>query len=89
MQPAESFVFGAAGLPIGNWRWSDGVTFQRILDEMNATSKKRNNVEDALIGEHALKNRLVLLTGDRNLARAMTALGAYVHFFEHPSKGER
>ncbi|WP_332608569.1 hypothetical protein [Achromobacter sp. ESBL13] len=88
IQPAESFVFGAKGLGFGRWRWSDGKTFQAILTAMNATKPKANNVEDALIGEHALKNGLVLLTGDRNLAETMKTLGAQVCFVEHPSKGK-
>lgn len=96
IQPAESFVFrgkpedsspGLAGLSFGNWKWSDGVTYLRILEVLNAARPKSNNDADALIGEHALKNNLSLLTGDRNLAAAMKALGAQVRFVEHPSKG--
>lgn len=90
VQPAESFVFsgedsspGLAGLSFGNWKWSDGVTYPRILDAMNAARPKSNNDADALIAEHAIKNNLILLTGDRNLAAAMKALGAQVRFVEH------
>lgn len=96
VQPAESFVFsgkpedsspGLAGLSFGNWKWSDGVTYSRILDALNAARPKPNNDADALIGEHAIKNNLILLTGDFRLAEAMKALGARVQFVEHPSKG--
>ncbi|CAB3843505.1 hypothetical protein LMG26684_01698 [Achromobacter mucicolens] len=87
--PAESFVFGAKGLGFGQWKWSDGVTYERILEALNSANRKANNVEDALIGEHAIKNGLILLTGDKILAETMSSLGAQVRFIEHPSKSER
>lgn len=87
-RPAESLVFGRKGLGFGNWKWSDGKTYEAILDALNAAKPKSNNIEDALIGEQALKNDWVLLTGDRTLAETTKGLGAQVHFVEHPSKAK-
>ncbi len=86
VQPAESFVFGVKGGGFGQGKFSDGRTYSRILNALNAAKKKRNNPQDSLIGEHAYKNGLILLTGDLLLAETMKRLGGKVHFVEHPSK---
>lgn len=65
------------------------MTYERILEALNSANRKADNVEDALIGEHAIKNGLIPLTGDKILAETMRSLGAQVRFVEHPSKSER
>jgi len=55
----------------GNSSWSDGNFYKKILNDLNQIEKKKNNVQDALIGETAIKNGLILITNDKTLAEVV------------------
>ena len=64
--PTESSVFEISRFDLG--KFGDGVAFGAIkleLDSLNGG--KKNNSEDALIAEVAMKNGYVLLTADYDL----------------------
>ena len=71
--PTESSVFEISRFDLG--KFGDGVAFGAIkleLDSLNGG--KKNNSEDALIAEVAMKNGYVLLTADYDLYHV-----AYTH----------
>ncbi len=73
----ETFVLDVSRLD--NAKLGNGVRYNEIktaLDQLN--SMKKNNANDALIGELALANGHVLVTTDRDLAIVMRALGCEV-----------
>lgn len=68
--PTASFILDYT--PLDEGKLSDGELFDSIksdLDELNR--RKDNNLQDALIAETALSNKLVLVTNDQDLIKVM------------------
>lgn len=75
--PTESFVLGIARL--GKAKLSDGIIYDEIRSKLNAlNNNKANNAMDAVIAETAIKNDLILVTEDKNLAQVMSELKGQV-----------
>jgi len=55
----------------GNCCFSDGIFYKKILNDLNQIKKKNNNVQDALIGETAIRYGLMLVTNDKTLAEVV------------------
>lgn len=78
--PTESFVWDVSRWDHG--KWSDGVLFERLKQDLDALNKsKSNNAQDVLIAEVAIVNSFTLLTSDQHLAQVVKDLGGkVVHF---------
>ena len=74
--PTESFIIGYSRL--GGAKLGDGTIYLKILSQLDGLKKKPNNRCDALIGEAALKNHLILVTKDNNLFMVMEKMGCSV-----------
>ena len=61
---------------------SDAITFQSIKDALDAKKRKKNNVNDALIAEVAIKHGITLLTTDKNLRLVTESLGGKVKYWK-------
>jgi predicted nucleic acid-binding protein len=49
-------------------KFGDGITYRALKDALDALNRsKKNNPNDALIGELAIKNGFTLLTADNDL----------------------
>ncbi len=68
--PTESFIIGVSR--IGSAKLSDGNLFNELR---NGNIK---NTNDALIGETAIKNNLILVTNDIKFSRKVIKLGGKV-----------
>ncbi len=68
--PTESFILGTSRL--GEARLGDG----KILEEIR--KENLNHTEDALIGETAIKNNLLLITEDNQLKKKVISLNGKV-----------
>ena len=77
----ESFVFD-----VSRWdhaKWSDGVLFKKLKQELDAMNKfKPNNTQDVLIAEVAIVNGFTLLTSDGDLAEVVKRQGGKVFPFK-------
>lgn len=74
MYPTETMIVGVSR--IGMCKLSNGDLYSKIknrLDKLNR-KKSKNNGMDALIGETAIKNNLVLVTHDMEFYKSMTEL---------------
>jgi rRNA-processing protein FCF1 len=65
--PTNSFILGKSRL--GEARLSDGIIFEKLK---NGNDK---NTGDALIGETAIKEKLILITEDKNLRKKVNLQG--------------
>lgn len=75
----ESGVWGISVW--GSGKWSDGKDINAFL--INLKGNVVSTKSDALIGETALKNNLVLVTNDADLKRAMASMdGAYIDLIQ-------
>ena len=75
--PTETAIVGVSR--IDNSKIGDGVRYKAILDALNSRNgRKKNNVQDALIGEIALANKHILVTADRDLAEVVESMGGSV-----------
>ena len=75
--PIESFVLDVSRLDEA--KLSDGVTYNQLLQRLNELNRsKPNNIQDALIAETALNNKITLVTEDRNLAQVVNEFGGEV-----------
>jgi predicted nucleic acid-binding protein len=60
---------------ISKWneaKWSSDDLAQRILKELNKKKRKKNNTQDALIADTAIKNNCILVTEDGYLYDVVT-----------------
>jgi predicted nucleic acid-binding protein len=48
------------------------------LQRLNNKKEKRNNICDSLIGETAYRNKLILVTNDKNFGEVMREIGCGV-----------
>ena len=76
--PTESAVWGVSKW--GQAKWGSGEDLlSPMRAELDALNKsKKNNIQDVLIAETALKQGFVLVTSDRNLAEVMRKFGGEV-----------
>ena len=75
--PTESLVVGISR--IGLSKVSDGALYSSLRAALDArNSAKRNNAQDALIAEVAVKNGYVLITADADLAHVAQQHGGKV-----------
>lgn len=75
--PTESAVWDISRFDKA--KCGDGCIYAKILDELNAKKKRKNNanIHDALIGEVAIKNQFVLITNDVDLGNIVRSLGGF------------
>src|SRR3989338_8878472 len=72
--PTESFVLGTSRL--GGAKLGDGVSYNKILVFLEKIKPNdRGNIKDALIGETASKQDMILVTDDYGLFYAVTNKG--------------
>lgn len=72
--PTQSFVLDISRLDEA--RLGNGEIYNQILSLLNQRNKRKpNNVQDALIGETALTNGLILVTEDSDLRNVIAGLG--------------
>ena len=72
--PTESFVLGTSRL--GGAKLGDGVSYDKILEFLEKIKPNdRGNIKDALIGETASKQDMILVTDDYGLFYAVTNKG--------------
>lgn len=77
--PTESGIIGVSR--IGEFKFSDGSDYTTLLAALNAKKKSKNNSNDALIAETALKNKLTLISADTGLCEVAGAAGvSVIHF---------
>lgn len=73
--PTESAIWDISRFGQAKWGADDNI-FEGMRRELDALNKgKRNNAEDILIAETALRNGLVLLTADKALQEVMRKYG--------------
>jgi hypothetical protein len=77
--PVESIVADVSRW--GHTKWSDGETYTTVRAALDAVKQRGNNVQDAMIGEVALKDGFTLVTGDKLLADTIEAMGGAVMRF--------
>jgi hypothetical protein len=79
--PTESGV-----LDVSAWvsaKWGEGELLQDILVTLDGLNKrKKNNINDALIAEVAIKHGYCLLTSDKDLAHSAEIFGCKVKLFK-------
>jgi predicted nucleic acid-binding protein len=76
----ESSVVGISR--VGGSKVSDGVGHEELVRALNRKKKSRNNPNDALIAETALRNQLTLISADRTLCEEMLKRGGNVIQFK-------
>ncbi len=78
----ETFLAGIA--EVGHTSVGNGKIYEEILKILNKKKKRKNdaNVNDALLGEVAIKNSFVLITNDKDLKKAVASLGGHVRDLE-------
>jgi predicted nucleic acid-binding protein len=71
-------------------RLSDGEMFRRLKSALDtANDGKRNNIQDALIGETSIANGFTLVTCDKDLSEAVGQQGGLVVYFEYGARRKR
>ena len=68
--PTESALWGKSKW--GECKWAEDNLVEEILKELDKKDKRRNNTEDALIADTAIKNDYVLVTDDGDLYDVVT-----------------
>ena len=81
----ESFAFDIPGSGFDESKWGDGERVAVLKNRLDAMERRPNNWHDAIIAEVALVNGYVLLTSDRNLARASNQHGVGVQYWDQNS----
>lgn len=74
--PTESFVLNVSDLDEANLTDKENNLYSQIKIELDNRKKKRNNAQDALIAEAAVKNALTLVTHDSDLFSVATKFDA-------------
>ena len=80
-RPTESFVWDVSRWDLGKWTEDDNL-YDPIRAELDERLPKKNNIQDALIAETAIKNGYTLVTEDRNLREVAAGFGANCMTFE-------
>ena len=68
--PTESALWGKSNW--GECKWAEDDLVEEILRELNKKKRKKNNPQDALIADTAIKNKYILITEDRPLYEVVT-----------------
>ena len=76
----ESALFDRS--KFGGAKFGDGITIQALTNALDALNRKKNNPNDALIGELAIKNGFTLLTADRDLKTVVESHGGRVLYWK-------
>jgi predicted nucleic acid-binding protein len=77
--PTESAVFGVSRVRLA--KIGDSKLYSNILKELNKKRpENRNNSKDALIGETALRNSIILVTDDNALYDLIEKMGQAIKF---------
>lgn len=77
--PTESTLVGVSRAGLA--KISDSKLYSHILKELNKKKPEdRNNVKDALIGETALRNSIILVTNDSALHDVVEKMGQAMNF---------
>jgi rRNA-processing protein FCF1 len=71
--PTESFVLGVSRL--NQSKLGNGGIYDQIKDELETLRSKKNNIQDSLIAETAMKNGYILVTDDKNLLTVINKIG--------------
>ena len=75
----ESPVRDGGENAVGRWgqgKWgANGNLYADIKSRLDVLKKKKNNVQDALIAETAISNKLCLVTDDNNLCQVAREFG--------------
>lgn len=80
--PTETAIFGYS--TFGECKFSDGITYQQILDRLDSKNKKKhNNMQDVLIAETSMANGCTLITSDRLLHEVVTEFHGKSIWFEY------
>ena len=72
--PTETMVWGVGRWGQGKWG-ANGNLYADIRSRLDDLKKKKNNVQDALIAETAICNKLCLVTDDKNLCQVAREFG--------------
>jgi predicted nucleic acid-binding protein len=76
--PTASAAWDISRFDQARWKAEDNI-FEAMLRDLGYLNKnKRNNTEDILIAETALRNDLVLVSADRDLIEVMVKYGGQV-----------
>lgn len=78
MVRTETGIWGA--FTWGASKWSNGIRMSNIKAKLDAKGRRKDNLNDALIGEVALANGYGLITADRPLYEVMTELNVKTIF---------
>ena len=68
--PTETAFWGISKW--GEAKWAEDDLAQKILEELNRKKRKKNNFQDALIADTAIKNNYILITEDGPLYDVVT-----------------
>ena len=79
-RPTETAVWGVSKW--GEAKWSADDQWQQMKAELDRLKKRKNNSQDALIAETAIKNGFTLFTEDVNLRKVAARFGATCMSFE-------
>ena len=71
--PTESFVLGVSRL--NQAKLGNGGIYDQIKDELETLKSKKNNIQDSLIAETAMKNGYILVTDDKDLMTVVNKIG--------------
>ena len=74
-RPTESAVFDVSEWDNASFPEDDGLC-EQIKAALDKCQRKKNNIQDALIAETAIKNNFTLVTDDRDLREEASKLGA-------------
>ncbi len=74
-RPTESAVWDEVEWDSAKWSGDDDL-YEQIETALDKRKPKKNNIQDALIAETAIKNNLTLVTDDGNLREEASKLGA-------------
>lgn len=81
--PTESAVYGISEFDLANF--SDGVSYQALLDALNSKKWRSNNTEDILIAQTSIQNGWTLVTSDKRLSEVVNHFGGKVIHFPYGS----
>jgi hypothetical protein len=76
--PTSSAVWGVSRWGEAQWTDPKASFYETIKSDLDRIKNKPNNIQDALIGETALKNKFTLVTDDKALAEVMKKYGCRV-----------
>lgn len=80
--PTETALWGYS--TFNESKFSDGVTYQQILESLSAKNTKKNsNMQDVLIAETSIANGCTLITSDKHLHEVVLDFHGKSKWFEY------